>query len=274
MVEISDSYYERAQQSAGKIGIAGGFISAILSLFRPDNNKNSLSFAQSQDGDSSLFSLFSNFISALLNDAPGHNINVPQPVYQQRYNHVPTPFNSTQYSGTQQEMCNEAFSDFVDHLRLREGCENKAYRDSEGKLTVGVGHLVCSRDGIREGQVISDEQVEAFLREDAQEAFIAAQQQAFSIGVTDYNFICSLASVNFQLGTDWYKEHKQTWRLMQEHKWDEAAIEAADSKWEDQTPIRVDDFQEALARMGDINDQNPAQLYASNAPQVLAPTIS
>jgi lysozyme len=45
-----------------------------------------------------------------------------------------------------------------------EGCRYEAYRDVVGVLTIGYGHTL----GVYEGQVITQDQAEAFLREDIQ----------------------------------------------------------------------------------------------------------
>ncbi|MCI0680959.1 MAG: hypothetical protein L0Y71_02545 [Gemmataceae bacterium] len=131
-------------------------------------------------------------------------------------------------------------------LREREGVRTKVYKDSEGKLTVGIGHLVTSADKLKLGDEITDAQVSEFFKKDSAKALSAAKSQASQAGISDSNFIVYLASVNFQLGTGWNKIHKKTWGLIMEGKYEEAAAEAAKSKWAKQTPVRVKDFQKAL----------------------------
>jgi GH24 family phage-related lysozyme (muramidase) len=138
------------------------------------------------------------------------------------------------------------FEDFIDHLLEREGFENEVYKDTLGVLTVGVGHRVLPQDNLREGQTISNERVRQFLYKDAQKAFYAAREQASELGVSDPEFLVALASVNFQLGTGWNDIHRKTWRLMTEGRFREAADEASRSRWNQQTPVRVRDFQNAL----------------------------
>lgn len=46
-------------------------------------------------------------------------------------------------------------------------------------------------------------------------------------------------NINYQLGENWYKEHKKTWKLFKEGKVVEAANEMKNSKWFKQTPKRV-----------------------------------
>ena len=146
-----------------------------------------------------------------------------------------------------------AFAMAIEHIKLREGYENEAYYDTEGKLTIGVGHLVTDEDAaklglssISEGTEISDTQVEMLLQDDAMEAFQAAQEQMRELGIQDEQFLVALTSVNFQLGTAWNQEHVKTWGLMKQGRFDEAATEVANSLWNEQTPVRVQDMQAAL----------------------------
>src|SRR5438093_348408 len=92
-------------------------------------------------------------------------------------------------------------------LRDREGVRTKVYLDSRGKPTVGIGHLVTPADKLKVGDEITDQQVSEFFKKDSAEAVSAAKSQAAKAGISDSNFLVYLASVNFQLGTSWYKVH-------------------------------------------------------------------
>ena len=133
----------------------------------------------------------------------------------------------------------------IDHLKLREGVREDVYEDSLGKLTVGVGHLMSADEAAQWplGATVTNEQVEAWLEEDAQTAWKAACDQSEWLKVDLKDALCY---VNFQLGTHWYMQHKKTWAYLEAGEWENAAIEAADSRWFVQTPVRVQDFQEAL----------------------------
>jgi len=115
-------------------------------------------------------------------------------------------------------------------------------------LTAGIGHKLTAEElkSFSEGDSVTAEQVQAWYEKDSEKALKAAEKQAEEVGAKDPEFIAALASVNFQLGTNWKGEHKQTWKLMKEGKFDEAADEAADSEWHGQTPERVEAFQDAL----------------------------
>ncbi|MEM8826716.1 MAG: lysozyme [Pseudomonadota bacterium] len=51
-------------------------------------------------------------------------------------------------------------------LREEEGAIDRVYRDSGGLPTVGIGHLVTPRDGLRVGDRIDHDKMEAMLAED------------------------------------------------------------------------------------------------------------
>ena len=138
----------------------------------------------------------------------------------------------------------------IDHLKLREGVKYVSYKDSLGKLTGGVGHLLSPNEALLypEGTHISSPIVESWLRADVGVAKKAAQNQSESLSEPSEDLINALISVNFQLGTSWHKIHKKTWKLMTQGRYEEAAVEAANSVWYKQTPVRVKDFQKALRK--------------------------
>ena len=97
-----------------------------------------------------------------------------------------------------------------------------------------------------EGTEIPQSVRDAWFKRDSAKSFNAAKKQAKAIGRED--MVPVLASVNFQLGTDWTNIHKKTWKAMRNGEWIEAAKEAADSRWNEQTPVRVKDLQVALLK--------------------------
>jgi GH24 family phage-related lysozyme (muramidase) len=141
------------------------------------------------------------------------------------------------------------FDRAVDHLMVREGFRLTVYKDTLGIPTVGVGHVVKPEDGLTVGETVTKERAYAFLQRDAENAFNAASSQLNELGLTDSNFLVALSSVNFQLGTSWFKKFPKTWALIKSKQYKEAAFEAAKSNWAKQTPIRVKDFQEALMKL-------------------------
>jgi lysozyme len=136
-------------------------------------------------------------------------------------------------------------------LKDREGYRLDVYLDSRGLPTVGIGHLVVAADKLKVGDTIDDARAMALFKTDSADAVSAAKSQASKAGINDADFIVYLASVNFQLGTDWYKEHKKTWALIMEGQYSAAAAEVKKSRWNSQTPVRTKDFMGALLKLKD-----------------------
>jgi GH24 family phage-related lysozyme (muramidase) len=131
-------------------------------------------------------------------------------------------------------------------LVLREGQRTTVYRDSRGILTVGIGHRVVPADDLVFGQRISTAQMTVFFERDTKLAAAAADAQMADALITDPRFFACLASVNYQLGVEWTKEFPETWKLIMEGKYQEAANGLGNTKWDRETPARVADFQKAL----------------------------
>jgi GH24 family phage-related lysozyme (muramidase) len=131
----------------------------------------------------------------------------------------------------------------------REGRRNDVYLDSLGKPTVGIGHLIVAADHLKMGDTITEAQIDDLFTQDSTDALSAARSQAADAGITDLAFIPYLASVNFQLGTLWTKTFPNTWKMILDGKYEEAAKELDGTKWVQQTPVRVRDFQGALRKL-------------------------
>jgi len=142
-------------------------------------------------------------------------------------------------------------SRIMTHLKLREGEEDKTYKDTKGYLTGGVGHKLTKDEIIKYPlhTTIPQPQIDKWLVQDSRKAINAAKQQAKELQIYDPKFVEALTAVNFQLGTAWNTQHKNTWRLMKDGAFDKAAAEAANSDWYKQTPVRVKDFQKALTQL-------------------------
>lgn len=139
---------------------------------------------------------------------------------------------------------------------LREGLVLRWYLDSLGKWTAGYGHL---RQPGEENLTVTRELAEKWLEQDLSEARSAALKQAKMLPFTTKHLLDVLVSVNFQLGTSWYKKFPKTWGLMVKGEFYEAANEAQRSTWYKQTPVRVRDFQAALRDTQAIKDKLEAE---------------
>ena len=118
-------------------------------------------------------------------------------------------------------------NNIVKHLKKREGVVYESYRDSLGKLTGGVGHLLSPREAVLypEGTYIAPVMVDSWLVSDIALAKKAAQRQCEELLEPSQQLEDALVHVNFQLGTSWNKIHKKTWKLMTQGRYEEAAVE-------------------------------------------------
>ena len=144
------------------------------------------------------------------------------------------------------EMQDRILSYILDEMIKTEGYRKKVYKDSEGHLTVGIGHLVLPEDNLELGDMISDDQVHAFFAKDILPAINAAMDQAIDIGEFEEDFVLALTQVNYQLGINWPKSWPNTYRELLAGNWDAVINAVSTSLWAKQTPARTDAFILAL----------------------------
>ena len=131
-------------------------------------------------------------------------------------------------------------------LALREGKRLRVYPDSLGKPTVGIGHLVTERDGLKIGDTITEERCSQLFDADVQSALNAAMIQAAETGIETNEWVAALVSVNYQLGTGWTRKFPFTWQALKARNYDRAIYNLNVSHWATQTPVRVADFIAAI----------------------------
>lgn len=111
-------------------------------------------------------------------------------------------------------------------LMQHEGFRREAYRDSAGKLTIGIGHLVQPTDGIDEKTVLTDGQVQQLFVGDLANAENAVRR-LIGVPITQGMFD-ALTDFAFQYG--YTRLQGSTLRvLLQNREYDRAALEFA--KW-------------------------------------------
>lgn len=128
--------------------------------------------------------------------------------------------------------------DIVEHFISEEGYRNKAYRDSEGYYTIGIGHLL-SKTRNYAGLVWSDEQVIDQFEKDFHKA-VKGVEELYPDFYT-YGSLVQLALVDmcFQMGKGGLSKFTTTNRLIEDREWDSAADQALKSLWATQTPRRA-----------------------------------
>ena len=108
-------------------------------------------------------------------------------------------------------------------------------------LSGGYGHLLTAEERKKypPGSEIPQEQIDKWFEEDLRKAYEAAVAQNKQLS-TPLD-IGRLTAVNFQLGTDWYKDHKETWKALVAGDYALATEEIKErSKWYKQTPARAE----------------------------------
>lgn len=158
---------------------------------------------------------------------------------------------------SKEEMKVDSREAYYDKLKSREGYVDKVYADTLGHLTVGVGHKLTPEEleMYKEGDAWQGD-LEGMFREDADKSYQAGLEQAELLGNTDPELVNALGHVSYQLGPNWNKIHKKTWGYLQQGEYEKAAKEAEDSKWFQQTPVRVRDFQNSLMHVAKMQKLN------------------
>ena len=150
------------------------------------------------------------------------------------------------------------YKHFLEHLELREGNIDHVYLDTLDKPTCGVGHLLTETECrlYEIDEKVSKHIRDKWLEEDAQQAWDAAAQQVQDLNIEKPEFIVALGSVNFQLGTRWMDKFPSAYKALSSKDYDEAIKQVStgsgkdgQSRWKEQTPVRVNDFVEAIDKL-------------------------
>jgi GH24 family phage-related lysozyme (muramidase) len=150
-----------------------------------------------------------------------------------------------------------------EHLKLREGYKQSVYLDILGKPTCGIGHLLTKEENKKYPvkSLVPKRVIDNWFKEDVKTALDASKTQMKLLKLNDDDFKIALVSVNYQLGTSWHKKFPATWKLLKAKHYDDAIKELLyknppemePSTWKEQTPVRVEDFVEAINKLkGDV----------------------
>ncbi len=129
----------------------------------------------------------------------------------------------------------------------REGYDNIVYLDSNNIPTYGIGCKVMPGEDLKVGQHVDDDYITKQFRVRSEQAYAHAMQQAEELGRRSKNFIVALISANFQLG-NFYIDFPTTFILLKQGHWQHAIENLLASKWDRQTPLRVDDLISAIRK--------------------------
>lgn len=76
-------------------------------------------------------------------------------------------------------------------LEVREGIRLKAYKDSRGLPTIGVGHLIVPADHLKVGDTITQAQCDAFLAQDIKQCEDAVNAVGVPLTQWQFDALCS-----------------------------------------------------------------------------------
>tara|TARA_R100000808_G_C2155533_1_gene168441 strand:+ start:3721 stop:4230 length:510 start_codon:yes stop_codon:yes gene_type:complete len=146
-----------------------------------------------------------------------------------------------------------------EHIKLREGYKQSVYLDILGKPTCGIGHLLTKEEQEKYPvkSLVPKRVIDDWFKEDIKTALDGAGEQMKSLNLIDEDFKIALISVNYQLGRSWHKKFPATWGCLKNKQYDAAIQELLyknppdkePSNWKEQTPVRVEDFVEAIEKI-------------------------
>lgn len=117
-----------------------------------------------------------------------------------------------------------------------EGREHKAYLDTEGIPTIGIGH---TGPEVHLGLIWTDEQIDKAFAKDYKEAADGVTEKLpWFIKLNDARKAVFI-SMAFQMGVDGLLEFKHTLAAARDERFAYAASMMLDSKWARQTPNRA-----------------------------------
>lgn len=146
-----------------------------------------------------------------------------------------------------------------EHLKLREGYKQSVYLDILGKATCGIGHLLSKEEKKKYPlkSLVPKKIIDNWFKKDVKIALDSASKQMRLLQLDDEDFKIALVSVNYQLGSSWHTKFPHTWLLLKAKHYDGAIKELQyknppdeePSTWKEQTPVRVEDFVEAIDKL-------------------------
>ena len=124
----------------------------------------------------------------------------------------------------------------AEEILLDEGLKLRAYRDTVGVPTIGVGHT----KGVKDGDIITKKQAIAFLREDMEDAIEDAKSLCLDWENMSGPRKGVMVNMAFNLGRDRLSGFKNTLRFINERNYTRAATNMLLSKWARQVKGRAD----------------------------------
>lgn len=127
-------------------------------------------------------------------------------------------------------------------LKAEEGCRLTVYKDTLGNATIGYGHT----DGDELPKTITQEEADAFLQDDMNDAIADIDDALPWVLNLDENRAAIVCSMCFQMGIDKLLNFRTTLRAIQEQRWQDAHDAMLASVWAKQTPNRAQRHAEVI----------------------------
>ena len=133
----------------------------------------------------------------------------------------------------------EFYNKLAAQLENHEGRRNLCYEDSEGHLTLGVGHLMS--------EPIPDVVIDLLLLCDMKDKAVGELDRIFPqwTELSETRQLV-LADMMFNLGADRFLKFKKFWKAMLDRDYETAAAEMLDSKWANQVGNRAKRLSEMM----------------------------
>lgn len=152
-------------------------------------------------------------------------------------------------------------SEVSDFIKTREGVLPSVSEDgvdAKGNKLYSAGHgHQLSPEELKKyppGTKIPQTQIDTWFKEDSDRVLNKTAEQAEEIGISKNSPIgLALNSLNFQLGVNWADEHPKMFKAIKEGNYDAIVKEASSSKWNKQTPVRVNDLIRAVEAQKSLN---------------------
>ena len=123
-------------------------------------------------------------------------------------------------------------------LELDEGKQLKAYKDTEGNWTIGIGHFL-GPNPIYAGKTITEEQCQEYFDTDFEEAVKGAEQACDGFSGLDGARKGAIVNMSFQLGAKTLSTFHTFLNYVNNGLYQEAAIDLLNTRYAKQVPARA-----------------------------------
>ena len=141
----------------------------------------------------------------------------------------------------------------IEMLKVHEGVETHAYRDTVGKMTIGVGRNIDADDGLG----LSMQEVEYLLGNDierVEQELVGALPWTIDLLVIDSPRFDALVDLCFNLGLPRFLNFVKALDACANEDWERAADEFMDSRWAKQVGNRAVEITEMI-RTGEYQNE-------------------